>query len=262
MRNLQIVKKAEGRDSANKKVYANLEKIFAWTLNKAKSKNQSIANGCIFIIAEIIDNIFLKEKDYFSTIKIEIIHESEENNQTTVEISYDGKGYNPFAEESKTTKIKKNIKRLNCVTAYDLVTRGAAGENILITFSFAFIPTKEVAPYSFSSDIQKDFVTAKFCGRIIRGWGLETDDDLLKLATLLKKEASSKVIIFDLKDVDFWDTMGSDQILQIITDINGKNEKRARVHADKELIDYIPHYQSEIDNGKVPWYDLSEDPLT
>lgn len=251
MKTTLILKKANGAEKANQDVYNRFENFFSHELKT--NINLSKANANMFIVSEIVDNIFRYESQYFSYVKVEA--EKHDDGKVEIEIQHDGREFDPFLGASPTKKIQAAIKKLGCSSGpiCDTYPKNSAGEYVALTYGYNFAQLTNTAPYSFNVSSDKDSVKIQFIGKVVRGWGIETDDNLIKALESIKKDSASKIVTFDLTEVSFWDTKGSSIILSAALEINNKHNKRAKIVGDHELIDYVPHYQKEIDEKKIIW---------
>lgn len=100
------------------------------------------------------------------------------------------------------------------------------------------------------------YLKLSFTGELTGGTQIFSDEFQRQLKDV-KRQSSSKVIIFDLSGVTFWDSEGMRQILGTIDEINSAKAKRAYVLAPSEGYLYErakEKYKDKLENT-ILWVD-------
>jgi len=117
----------------------------------------------------------------------------------------------------------------------------------------------------FSDKEEKIYYEVMIEGKLIRGWGLDTDPDLLGFIDIVKVKSVKKLIIINLSNMSFWDTQGIQLIVEAVANINKKMVKRAGiVGGGNSLNEDVARekYKKEFSSGLVPWKDTVQDLIT
>lgn len=110
------------------------------------------------------------------------------------------------------------------------------------------------------NDTQDLIFEVKISGELKRGWDIEENTTLMETLSTAVQKSKSKLIIFDLSALTFWDTMGITKILDAIIYINKMRSLRAGIISPTDEMLFIVAKQkySEVGTKLIPWEDSKE----
>lgn len=116
---------------------------------------------------------------------------------------------------------------------------------------------------AFTSYIVEQPLVAKVIveGDLNRSEGLVAPAYLQTIATA-KKLSRTKLVLFDLTKLKFWDTRGAESILSVIKEINENEPLRAGIFGPtKDNMNYkaAQRLYSEVGAPLIPWSDTEQD---
>lgn len=108
----------------------------------------------------------------------------------------------------------------------------------------------------FNIDVNEndDLFLLKISGELRRGKDLSQSPKLLEVLNKADSISKTKLVIFNLQDLDYWDTEGITKIVSLVKKINELNPHRSGMIApkDKLLIEHASKKFADIGTSLIP----------